>query len=295
MNADAPHRRASRRNSRLTLLGLLVLPLLSAPPVWALSELKPASPAEGEADPATGDVNDGPGQPTDQPVDPQAPVLPGKPALTEDPSASDGVGAGGLPPLDGPLTSPGGGLPDPGPLIRTPEVRIDEDIVETPDAIEAPMPLPAVLDDLALLPEPVRRLRALIIAAAETGEPEQMRALLGTGPTATRLSLNGSEEDAVDYLKSLSGDEEGQEVLAILLDILNTGFVRVNVGTDDEAYIWPYHAEIPIETLVPAQRVDLLRIVTAGDVEDMTAYGSYNFFRIAISPEGEWLYFMVGN
>lgn len=47
--------------------------------------------------------------------------------------------------------------------------------------------------------------------------------------------------------------------------------------------------------MTPPQKVELLRLVTAGDVEDMKAYGGYNFYRIGISPEGQWRFFIAGD
>ena len=152
-----------------------------------------------------------------------------------------------------------------------------------------------IYTDPALAPEPVQRMRQLIIEAAATGEIEKLRPLLGVGPTATRLALQGIDGDPVDYLKAVSGDSEGQEILAIMIDILNAGFARIDAGTPDETWIWPWFAAAPLEKLTPPQRVELLRIVTAGDVDDMMAYGAYNFYRAGFAPDGTWRFFMAGD
>jgi hypothetical protein len=146
-----------------------------------------------------------------------------------------------------------------------------------------------------LLPEPARRMRELILDAAATGDPEKLRALLGAGPNATQLPFSEIESDPVDYLRSVSGDGEGLEILAILIDLLNAGFVRFDAGQPSETYVWPYFAALPLDGLTAPQRVELLRLVTAGDVEDMKAYGAYNFYRVGISPDGEWRFFMAGD
>ena len=138
-------------------------------------------------------------------------------------------------------------------------------------------------------------MRALIIEAAATGDIEKLRALLGSGPTATQLAFGEIDADPVEYLRSVSGDGAGQEILAILIDLLNTGFVQVDAGGPSDTYVWPYFAALPLESLTPPQKVELLRLVTAGDVEDMKAYGAYNFYRIGISPDGEWRFFMAGD
>jgi hypothetical protein len=198
-----------------------------------------------------------------------------------------------LPPLEGPLSGPDGGLPAPDPVIRTPLPAQNQ----ASDATEQDNQAVSVelMRDLSLLPDPVQRMRTLIIEAATSGNPERLRALLGTGPTATRLSFGDFDGDPVTYIRAISGDGEGLEILAILIDLLNAGFVRVDADGPEEAFVWPYFAAVPLESLTPPQRVELLRIVTAGDVEDMKAYGAYNFFRIGITPDGAWSFFMAGD
>ena len=199
-----------------------------------------------------------------------------------------------LPPLDEPMTGLDGGLPNPNPIIRQTPQSQSEDI--TPDAATAAHDMTVeIITDLAQLPESARRMRELILEAAVTGDPDNLRSLLGSGPNATQLALGQTDADPVEYLRSVSGDAEGQEILAILIDLLNAGFVRIDAGEPNETYVWPYFVALPLESLTAPQKVELLRLVTAGDVEDMKAYGAYNFFRIGISPEGDWRFFMAGD
>ena len=62
-----------------------------------------------------------------------------------------------------------------------------------------------------------------------------------------------------------------------------------------ELYVWPYFFAHPLDKLNPMQRVELFRIVTAGDYEDMRLFGGYNFYRAGISPEGQWIFFVAGD
>lgn len=201
-----------------------------------------------------------------------------------------------LPPLDEPTIGPDGGLPSPNPIIRnTPQSTSDAEDDGTEPTEAADDVTVEIITDPALLPESAQRMRQLILDAAATGVPEKLRPLLGTGPTATQLAFGQIDADPVDYLRSISGDAEGQEILAILIDLLNTGFVRIDADEPTETYIWPYFAAMPLENLSAPQKVELLRLVTAGDVEDMKAYGAYNFYRIGISRDGEWRFFMAGD
>lgn len=152
-----------------------------------------------------------------------------------------------------------------------------------------------ILYDVSKLPKPVQRMRQLIVDAAKTGNLEKLRPLIGTGPTETQLAISGNDSDPIDYLHSVSGDDEGQEVLAILLDILDAGFVDMDPGTPNETYVWPYFFTTPLDQLTAPQRVELFRIVTAGDYKDMKTFGGYNFYRVGITPDGEWKFFVAGD
>jgi hypothetical protein len=179
-------------------------------------------------------------------------------------------------------------IPLPDPLINKPP-RDKQDIVED----EAPAKPVEVLTDVSKIPQPVARMRELIVEAAASGDIERLRPLLGKGPTQTQVSE--TDADPVEFLKGVSGDQEGIEILAILLDLMSTGFVHVDKGTPDEVYVWPYFAEKPLASLTPPEKVDLFRLVTAGDFAGMEEFGSYNFYRVGITPDGEWKFFVAGD
>lgn len=186
-------------------------------------------------------------------------------------------------------------LPLPDPLIRR---NAGEEAVTEPaedKAVTEPEPPVEVLYDITKAPEPVQRMRELIVEAAASGDIERLRSLLGKGPTQTQVSIVEGTDDPVTTLKGLSGDPDGIEILAILLDVLATGFVKVDAGTPNETYVWPYFAEKSLDTLSPPEKVELLRIVTAGDFADMQEFGGYNFYRVGISPDGQWKFFVAGD
>ncbi|HET7412722.1 MAG TPA: hypothetical protein VFJ18_08670, partial [Pararhizobium sp.] len=130
--------------------------------------------------------------------------------------------------------------------------EVDESADDNPageESVTKPGPALPVHYDLSKLPEPVRRMRQFIIDAAKTGDLEKLRPLLGKGPTATQLAISGYEGDPIAYLHSLSGDPGGQEILAILLDVLDAGYVDMDPGTPEEAYVWPYFFARPLDNL----------------------------------------------
>ncbi len=179
------------------------------------------------------------------------------------------------------------GTAEPGEAVAT-----DSSAPTGPDVTDAGVP--DVLYDPALLPEPVRRVREAIMAAARTGDPENLRPIMDASEAPPALSF-GHVEDPIDYLRSLSGDVEGREIMAILLEVLEAGFVHADPGTDEEAYVWPYFARYPVEALTPEQIVELFKLVYAGDYEDMLAYGYYLSYRLGIAPDGTWRYFIAGD
>ncbi len=139
-----------------------------------------------------------------------------------------------------------------------------------------------IITDLTRLPAPVARTRERILAAA--------RALMKD----TIFSFT-DEKDPIAFWKANYPDSEGVEVLSILVTILETGFVRVDDGTGQEAYVWPYFVRMSLKALTPQQRVELFRIITGADYKDMTAFGAYSFYRLGIGADGSWQFFVAGD
>ncbi len=155
--------------------------------------------------------------------------------------------------------------------------------------------LPEISYDLDALPFPTRRMRELILEATKSGDVEKLRAYIGTGDASTMLSLGGFDGDPIEFLKQESGDENGHETLAILQDILEAGYVHLDKGTDRELYVWPYFFAYPLDKLTDPQMVELFRIVTYGDFQDMKDFGGYIFYRAGITPSGRWTFFVAGD
>ena len=146
--------------------------------------------------------------------------------------------------------------------------------------------------DFDTLPEPVARLRAALLEAAASGDVDAVARLVDAD---TQLSFDPEGRSAREQLLEQSGDEEGFEVLAILSEVLEAGYVVLDEGTPDALYLWPYFAAVPLEELAPEQKVDLFRILTAGDYEASLEFGSYIFYRLGIGANGEWRFFVAGD
>ncbi|WCK13937.1 hypothetical protein G6L41_003430 [Agrobacterium tumefaciens] len=246
-----------RSSAMLSILAALTAGSIGLPSrALALSELKPAQNTEGEPQAQSGE----------QPQRPQAP----EPDEIE--GDSDGI------PLPDPLVdrSAGQSTQQPTKPGNTPEMSV---VIE---------------HDISKAPEAVRKLRQQIIDAASSGDIEKLRPFIAASDKQFRIDGNDSD-DPIAALKSYSGDPDGLEVLAIIIDLLSTGYAHVDAGTPDEAYVFPYFSGKPLNTLTAPEKVELLRIITAGDLADMQEYGNYSFYRIGISPDGKWKFFTAGD
>jgi hypothetical protein len=186
---------------------------------------------------------------------------------------------------------PGGSIPTD---ESAPDVPADEPTTPAPSVAVPDGPPPTVEYDVAKLPVPVARLRSQIIEAATTGDIEKLRPIIDSSEEPPSLSFD-EIDDPIAFLKSSSGDEGGREILAVLIEVLEAGYVHVDVGTKDEMYVWPYFARYPVDKLDPKQLVELFKLVYAGDYEDMKTYGNYLYYRVGISPDGTWRYFIAGD
>ncbi|MEZ5872517.1 MAG: cytoplasmic protein [Nitratireductor sp.] len=160
---------------------------------------------------------------------------------------------------------------------------------------EADAEIPEILTDLSLLPFPARKMRELLLEAAKSGDIEKLRPFIGEGDDQTILSFGGLEQDPIEFLKEASGDGQGYEILAIMIDLLEAGYVRVEPDTENELYVWPYFFAIPINKLTPQQSVQMYRLLTYGDYEEMRDFGAYVFYRVGITPQGRWRFFVAGD
>lgn len=156
-------------------------------------------------------------------------------------------------------------------------------------------PVPTILKDIDALPRPVRQMHDEILRAAHSGNIEDLRLAIEMNEIPPILGTENISADPVEQLRALSGDYEGSEILAILTEILESDFVLSEAGTPQEMYVWPYFADMPLDRLSKRQRVELLRIITSADLAEMEELGHYSFYRLGISADGVWHYFIAGD
>ncbi|MPZ37793.1 MAG: hypothetical protein GEU95_06970 [Rhizobiales bacterium] len=154
--------------------------------------------------------------------------------------------------------------------------------------------VPEIITNPARLPPAVAKTRERILAAARSGELLKLFAVMKEAPAVPVFSFS-EVSDPIAFWKANYPDSEGVEALSILVNVLETGFVHVDVGTAQEIYLWPYFARTPLNALTPQQRVELFRIITGADYKDMVEFGAYSFYRLGIAPDGTWQFFVSGD
>ncbi len=150
-----------------------------------------------------------------------------------------------------------------------------------------------ILRDNAALPAPVAKMRMEILKAASSGDIEQMREPVDLNEIPPMVAKEKTG-NLIAHWKSVSGDGQGREVLAELIKIFRTGYVRKPQKNSGTMYVWPYFAEMPLEKLTPAQEVELLTLISPARMKEMRARGQYDGYRIGISEDGVWHFFVSG-
>ena len=147
-----------------------------------------------------------------------------------------------------------------------------------------------VLYDFNALPDPVKRMLKQIAGAAESGDIEAMRTVFESNELKPMVATS-FVDDPIAFWKKESADGTGRDVLAAMLNVLSTGYVRAGQGKD-EIFIWPYFAATDLANLTPAQEVELYRIVPPALAIPMKKSGKYSYYRLGVSPAGVWQYFL---
>jgi len=158
--------------------------------------------------------------------------------------------------------------------------------------IAAPSAAAEILTDLSRLPAPVARTREKLLAAARSGDLKQLVGLMTDSMPVFSFT---DDKDPIAFWKANYPDSDGVEVLSILTMILEAPFVHVDQGTPQGMYVWPYFVRMSLTALTPQQKVELFRLVTGADYKDMMKLGAYAFYRLGISPDGTWQFFVTGD
>ncbi|HZP09270.1 hypothetical protein [Methyloceanibacter sp.] len=149
---------------------------------------------------------------------------------------------------------------------------------------------PQISYDFNALPDPVKRMLSKIANAAESGNIEAMRPVFESNELKPMVATS-YVDDPIAFWKKASADGTGRDILAAMLNVLSSGYVKLGQGKD-EIFVWPYFAETDLAKLTPAQEVELYRIVPPDLALAMKKSGKYGYYRFGITPAGVWQYFL---
>jgi hypothetical protein len=144
------------------------------------------------------------------------------------------------------------------------------------------------------LPPAVAKMRQRLLDAAYSGDLQKLRIAIQSNEMPPVFSIN-EIGDPIEYLKAQSGDGQGLELLAILTDVLESSWTRTKPGTPQEMYVWPAYSVMALDKLEPGQLVELYKIVTSSDLEEMKGAGRYTFYTVGIGPDGTWHWFKLAD
>ena len=157
---------------------------------------------------------------------------------------------------------------------------------------------PEISRDVETLPPTVRRMRGLILEAMRTGDIQKLKTPIQTNempPSFGKNIANSSRQPAMaDELMKVfterSGDGAGRETMGQIINLLAVGHARINMGTAQDMFVWPYFSVLDPKLLSPEQQVDAYRVMSAYAMREWREKGRYPGWRIGIGPEGTWHY-----
>ncbi len=177
-------------------------------------------------------------------------------------------------------------------LAAATETAKPKDAPAQPRAPAAPQggAAPVVLYDFDALPDPIKNTLQHIVEAAQSGDIDEMLPVLQENELPPMLAA-AAVSDPIAFWKKASADGQGHDILAAMLNVFSSGFVRTGEGKD-AMYVWPYFAEMDLSKLTPAQEVELFRIVPPAQALEMKKTGKYTYYRAGIGGDGVWHYFL---
>jgi len=166
-------------------------------------------------------------------------------------------------------------------MIRKPKDDVIGDVISSP------------IDDLAVLPAPVARIRDKILAACETGDVEALRIPIDWNETRPLFAKSGAFKagtDPIEILKTLSFDRKGRETIALIRAIFAQPFVKITRGPTT-LYEWPAYARHSQPPNNDDEARARWRCVRFADLMRSNAEGKPRATRIGIAADGVWHYF----
>ena len=111
------------------------------------------------------------------------------------------------------------------------------------------------------------------------------------------MSLNQSTAGRIDAVFAEMSAPQHPGAALLVIDheeiIYSKGYGLADIE-NNQLFVWPYFAEMPLGQLTPRQEVELLRLVPAAAAREMKEKGKYTGWRLVIGADGTWHAFRKG-
>jgi hypothetical protein len=144
------------------------------------------------------------------------------------------------------------------------------------------------------LPPAVAEMYAAIKSAVETNDIAELRGAMDLNELKPELG-GPPGVDPIEYLRGLSTDGKGKDVLEALGRLLDGSWAAIPGGRDIEnnrIYVWPHFAEVPLNALSTDEQTTLAALVGGDRARAMIASRRYQGWRLSIGADGVWHMFV---
>ena len=176
--------------------------------------------------------------------------------------------------------------PTPPPVPATTNPTTPTTTVLGADCSAAGLSMPS---DQEGLPTPVAQTRRAVATAAIACDYDTLEALAGPGLTT---SFGGGGFDNIPRW-----EEEGTyPALQLLVELFDTPFATQEFEDLPRYYVWTSASVYDTwEEIPPADLEALLTVYTQEELDQHSGFGSYALWRIGITENGQWQFFVAGD
>ena len=150
--------------------------------------------------------------------------------------------------------------------------------------------VPADLPEQSDLPKPAAALRESLFQAARTCDWDELSGLLGPNTTTSFGGRRGPDRQVAGG----RGDGDWSRCTGSPPRCASPRSRR-RIELVDGPWMWPSAAAYYWENVPKDDREALLEIYREDDLGAFDEFGGFYMYRIGISPDGEWLFFVVGD
>jgi spore germination protein GerM len=142
------------------------------------------------------------------------------------------------------------------------------------------------------LPEAVARTRAEIWEAARACDWNGLQSLLGPDFSYSFGGQDDSIDAPIHHWQGL--EDEDEDPIRFLAELLGGPFGTIE-SEGIAYYVWPSAHTKPWDEITAAERAELRRLYSEETLADFEAFGAYYGYRVGITEDGAWVYFIAGD